>query len=78
MKLYRLEVSATVLVLANSAADAEKQAISGVSDKNVNAHAHAHAYEIKALEDLPYNMDRYSTPLNSDKTVKDILQLAMK
>lgn len=76
MKLYRLEVSATVLVLANSAADAEKQAISGVSDKNV--HAHAYAYEIKALEDLPYNMDRYSTPLNSDKTVKDILQLAMK
>lgn len=76
MKLYRLEVSATVLVLANSAADAEKQAINGVSDKNVNAHAHA--YEIKALEDLPFNMDRYSTPLNSDKTVKDILQLAMK
>ena len=76
MKLYRLEVSATVLVLANSASDAEKQAISGVSDKSVNAHAYA--YEIKALEDLPYNMDRYSTPLNSDKTVKDILQLAMK
>jgi hypothetical protein len=76
MKLYRLEVSATVLVLANSAADAEKQAINGVSDKNVTAHAYA--YEIKALEDLPYNMDRYSTPLNSDKTVKDILQLAMK
>lgn len=76
MKLYRLEVSATVLVLANSAADAEKQAINGVSDKNVNAHAYA--YEIKALEDLPYNMDKYSTPLNSDKTVKDILQLAMK
>jgi hypothetical protein len=76
MKLYRLEVSATVLVLANSAADAEKQAISGVTDKNVNAHAYA--YEIKTLEDLPYNMDRYSTPLNSDKTVKDILQLAKK
>jgi hypothetical protein len=76
MKLYRLEVSATVIVLANSAADAEKQAISGVTDKNVIAHAHA--YEIKSLEDLPFNMDKYSTPLNSDKTVKDILQLAMK
>jgi hypothetical protein len=76
MKLYRLEVSATMIVIANSEADAEKQAINGVSDKNVIAHAHA--YEIKSLEDLPFNMDKYSVPLNSDKTVKEILQLASK
>jgi hypothetical protein len=76
MKLYRLEVSATMIVIANSAADAEKQAINGVSDKNVSTHAHA--YEIKSLEDLPFNMDKYSVPLNSDKTVKEILQLASK
>jgi hypothetical protein len=63
-----------LLVTANSAAEAEKQAIDGITDRNISASAYA--YEIKSLQDLPFNMDKYSTPLNSDKTVQEILKIA--
>lgn len=71
MKLYRLEVSFTAVVLADSSAAAEKQALDGVTHKNI--HPEAQAFEIKSLEDLPFNVDKFLPPLNGDKNIIDIL-----
>jgi hypothetical protein len=71
-KLFRLEISSTAIVMAESEDDAKTQASKILtSDRNMDISA----YQITSMQDIPLNIDKMSNPWGSDKSICDLLAI---
>lgn len=71
MKLYRLELSATTVVMAESEEAAISQAKKILSSNKIQPESHA--FQIKTLQDIPFNLDKNTVPWGSNKSLLDLL-----
>ena len=71
MKLYRLEVSATTVVLAESEESAKAQAKKILSSNKIQPESHA--FLISNTQDIPLNLDKNTVPWGSNKSLLDLL-----
>jgi hypothetical protein len=71
MKLYRLEVSATTVVLAESEESAKAQAKKVLSSNKTQTESHA--FLINNTQDIPFNVDKNLVPWGANKSILELL-----